>query len=206
MMMSISVLLLALSIGAHDQSSLAAQVVRLHVLANSDTEADQSLKEQVRDAVLAKAEPILAGASHRTEAEVLLSAHLGELNQAALRVIREEGYDYSVRTSLTTGYFPTRRYTDFSLPAGEYQALRVEIGAAKGHNWWCVVYPPLCAMDMEEVEAASFDLGEDQIRLVTQSSPEYVVRFRCAQWWSQLRALLTADETAATDESPAPRG
>lgn len=191
LMVGAALFLLCLSVGGRDQRALADQVVRLHVLANSDSEADQALKLEVRDAVLARAEPLLAAASGRAEAEEVLSAHLEELNAVGAAVVAREGYDYPVRTELTTCYFPTREYEDFALPAGEYRALRVEIGAAEGHNWWCVVYPPLCAVGVTEVEPTSLGLGGDEVSLITQDSTEYVLRFQCAEWWSELQQWLT---------------
>lgn len=192
LMVVMALFLLGLALGGRDQQALAGQVVRLHVLANSDSDADQTLKLQVRDAVLAKAQPILAGISSQAEAEQALSRHLEELAAAGSQVVAREGYDYPVRAELVTCYFPTREYTDFALPAGNYRALRVEIGAAQGHNWWCVVYPPLCAAGVTELEPASLGLNPDAAALITQEEPEYVLRFQCAEWWGQLREWLTA--------------
>lgn len=190
-MILLAALLLALALGGREQRTLADQVVRLHVLANSDRQADQALKLQVRDAVLAKAEPLLEGVRSRAEAETALSDHLEALAQAGQQVVWQAGYDYPVKAELTTSYFPTREYTDFSLPAGYYRALRVEIGAAEGHNWWCVVYPPLCTVGVTEVEPASLGLNQDELSLITQEDSEYVLRFQCAEWWGELTRWLS---------------
>lgn len=190
LMIVMAVFLLCLSVGGHDQRQLADQVLRLHVLANSDSDEDQALKLEVRDAVLAEAEPWLSGITDRQEAERILQDHLAQISAAGQAVVDREGYPYTVRSELTTCYFPTRVYTDFAIPAGEYRALRVEIGAAEGHNWWCVVYPPLCSVGVEESEPASLGLGEEELRLITQDSPEYVIRFQCAEWWSELTEKL----------------
>ena len=181
-----AVFLLGLALGGRDQSQLAEQVVRLHVLAHSDDPADQALKLQVRDAVLEAAEPLLADVHNPQEAEQALSGQLEALAQAGQAVVEREGYDYPVRAELTTSYFPTRAYEDFSLPAGYYRALRVEIGAAQGHNWWCVVYPPLCTVGVTEIEATSGPLSPDEMALMTQQDTEYVLRFQCAEWWGEL--------------------
>lgn len=186
-----AVLLLALALGGRDQSQLAEQVVRLHVLANSDDPADQALKLQVRDAVLEAAEPLLSGVHSQQEAETALSGQLEALAQAGQAVVEEEGYDYPVGVALTTSYFPTREYEDFSLPAGYYRALRVEIGAAQGHNWWCVVYPPLCTVGVTETEAASGQLNPEEMALITQQDTEYVLRFQCAEWWGELTQWIS---------------
>ena len=129
---------------AGSQSALAGQVVRLHVIANSDSDADQALKLQVRDAVLSAAAPLLEGVSDQSQAEQVLFAHLQELADAGAAVVAYEGYSYPVAVSLEDCWFPTREYEDFALPAGTYRALRVVIGAGEGRNWWCVLYPGLC--------------------------------------------------------------
>ena len=98
-----------------------------------------------------------------------------------------------MRVELTTSYFPTREYTDFSLPAGYYRALKVKIGAAEGHNWWCVVYPPLCSVGVVETEPASLGLTPEEMSLITQEDSEYVLRFQCAEWWGELNRWLTGE-------------
>ncbi|MGM9537734.1 MAG: stage II sporulation protein R [Candidatus Onthomonas sp.] len=191
LMAAFAVLLLGLALGGREQQNLAEQMVRLHVLANSDDPADQALKLQVRDAVLEQAEPLLEGVRSQQEAETVLSGSLAELAQAGQETVYRAGYDYPVRVELTTSYFPTREYTDFSLPAGYYRALRVEIGAAEGHNWWCVVYPPLCSVGVVETETASLGLTQEELSLITQADSEYVLRFQCAEWWGELNRWLT---------------
>lgn len=127
------------------QSQLADKVIRLHVLANSDSQADQALKRYVRDQVLAQTTPLLEGVTSAPEAEAILQANLGLLTQTAQVAIAAQGYDYSVSVRLEETWFPTRQYQDVALPAGNYQALRVLIGEAEGHNWWCVIFLPLPA-------------------------------------------------------------
>ncbi|MCC8182471.1 MAG: stage II sporulation protein R [Clostridiales bacterium] len=185
-----ALLLLALSLGAGEQRARAGKVLRLHVLANSDSEEDQTLKLQVRDAVLACAQPLLAGASSQQEAEAALSGALEELEQVGTQAVRSAGYAYPVTATLETDWFPTRTYADFSLPAGYYLTLRVEIGRGAGHNWWCVVYPPLCSAGVEEVEETSLGLTEGQISLITQDSGTYEFRFQCAEWFGELQSWL----------------
>ena len=116
------------------QSQLADKVIRLHVLANSDSQADQALKRYVRDQVLAQTTPLLEGVTSAPEAEAILQANLGLLTQTAQVAIAAQGYDYSVSVRLEETWFPTRQYQDVALPAGNYQALRVLIGEAEGHN------------------------------------------------------------------------
>ncbi len=187
---SMAALLISLAVGGREQRTLARQVIRLHVLAHSDTEEDQRLKLLVRDAVLAQAETLLEGAASPEEAYRLLNGHLDALRAAGQRVVLDRGYSYPVHTALEECYFPTRHYRDFSLPAGRYQALRVEIGAARGHNWWCVVYPPLCSAGVEETEPAFAGLNPEQVRLIQEENTEYVIRFRCMEWWGMLQERL----------------
>ena len=171
------------------QSDLADQVVRLHVLANSDSEEDQALKLLVRDVVLERAESILEGVLERDEAESLLRGQLLELERLALKVVRESGYVYPVKVELAETEFPTREYEGFALPAGRYLALRVLIGDAEGQNWWCVVFPPLCAAAV--TEPAFSALSDDAVALITEGSAEYVLKFKAVELWQTLRQRLT---------------
>ena len=115
-----------------------------------------------------------------------------EDNGAAAQTIAQQGYDYPVKVSLERTYFPTKVYADFSLPAGEYQGLRVEIGQAEGHNWWCVVFPPLCFSSVSEQSEAALRSGltEDDLALLTGEDQGYVFRFQCLEWFGQLKQWL----------------
>lgn len=177
------------------QQELATRVVRLHVLANSDSEVDQALKLEVRDAVLTLANTYLVGSDSTEQAKEVLTQHLQPLADAAAKTISEQGYDYPVRVSLETTYFPTKEYADFSLPAGVYQGLRVEIGQAEGHNWWCVVFPPLCFSSVSEQsqEAIRSGLTEDDLALLTGEDQGYVFRFQCLEWFGELRQWLSGE-------------
>ena len=174
------------------QDELAEKVVRLHVLANSDSEEDQALKLQVRDAVLSRAEYLLEAASDRKEAEGILRGQLLEFESVARETIREAGYDYPVSVELMDTEFPTKRYTGFTLPAGEYLALRVLIGEAEGQNWWCVVYPPLCAAVSTDVPVTALAIGfsEEEIGLITEENPRYELKFKTVELWETLRQKL----------------
>ncbi len=171
------------------RSALAGQVVRLHVIANSDSDADQVLKLQVRDAVLELATPLLEGADSQQAAEAALLPHLDELAQAGRAVLEQAGSRDAVTVSLTDQWFPTKVYDSFSLPAGTYRALRVVIGEGKGQNWWCVVFPPLCLASVTEevaVTAADAGLTEDQVALITGQDGGYVLKFKLIEWWEEL--------------------
>lgn len=175
------------------QRELADKVVRLHILANSDSEADQALKLQVRDAVLARAEELLVPSDGRQEAEMALRDHLAELTALAQTTIAAEGYDYSVRTELANTVFPTREYEDFRLPAGSYLALRVIIGDGAGKNWWCVLFPPLCAQSTTDLAqtAMAAGLSDADVQLMAETDGRYLLKFKSIEIWEWLRQKLS---------------
>lgn len=175
------------------QGALADRVLRLHVIANSDSETDQALKLEVRDAVLAAATPLLDGVSGRQEAEEALTPHLEELAQAGRQALDQAGCDDAITVSITDQWFPTKVYEDFSLPAGTYRALQVIIGEGAGQNWWCVVFPPLCLGSVSEETgetAAMAGLSDDQVSLITGQDGGYVLRFKVMEWWDALMQRL----------------
>ncbi len=192
LLIGLAVFLASGGLALRAQSQLAERVVRLHVLANSDGEEDQALKLLVRDRVLARATELLTQAKDRTEAEALLRAELPELEALAVRELRANGCTYPVTAKLTDTEFPTREYDGFTLPAGEYLALRVVIGEGAGRNWWCVVFPPLCTAASADVPAAALAAGltEDQVGLITEEDRGYVLKFKAVEWWEELRARL----------------
>lgn len=160
------------------------RVIRLHILANSDSTADQHLKMQVRDAVTTAAAGWLDGAQDTEKALTLAREHLPVIQQVAQRTVHEAGYRYPVTVTLDKTYFTTRQYDTITLPAGTYQAVRIEIGEAKGQNWWCVVFPPLCFGSAIREDPMSEVLTGDQQALV--SSGEYRVRFAVLEWLEDL--------------------
>lgn len=126
------------------QQTLADGLLRLHVIANSDSVQDQQVKLLVRDRVLEVTEPLLAEADDQDEVRRILSEHLQQITDAAQQVLTDQGMPYQLSAQMATEYYPTRAYDTFSLPAGQYTGLKIRLGAASGHNWWCVVFPPLC--------------------------------------------------------------
>ncbi len=177
------------------QSALADRVIRLHVLANSDSQADQVLKLEVRDRVLAAAEACLPPDATREETEAILQTHLEELAAAGAHAVAAAGYDYPVTAQLVEdAWFPTKQYADFALPAGQYTALRVVIGAGAGQNWWCVLFPPLCLGSVTESAAQtalSAGLSEDQVALITGEDGGYVIKFRAMELWDAVKQRLS---------------
>ena len=173
------------------QQQLSDKVLRLHVLANSDSEADQALKRKVRDSVLETASAILADCPDRETAEQRLSAALPEIEDAARARIAAEGGKQTVTAELRPTVFPTREYEDFTLPAGEYLALRVVLGEGEGHNWWCVVFPPLCAETTSSLSQTAMAAGltEEEVALITESDG-YQLKFKAVELWEKLMAYF----------------
>ena len=176
------------------QTALADQVIRLHVLANSDSEADQALKLKVRDRVLETAEEYFTPGATLEKTQAVLTAHLADIAAAGAEQVAEEGYQYPVTVSMEENYwFPTKEYTDFALPAGNYTALRVVIGEGGGQNWWCVVFPPLCLGSVSETAAQtalSGGFSEDQVSLITGEDEGYVVKFKAIELWEEFQHWL----------------
>ncbi|MEI3401211.1 MAG: stage II sporulation protein R [Clostridia bacterium] len=129
-------------------NNLSDAVFRLHVLANSDSAEDQALKLKVRDSLLNYMNDICSNCTTKEEAISLANENKKNFQQIAEQTISENGYNYPVKINIDNFYFPTKNYGDITLPAGFYDALRVEIGEAKGKNWWCVMFPSLCFIDV----------------------------------------------------------
>jgi stage II sporulation protein R len=163
------------------QQRISDSLIRLHVVAASDSQEDQEIKLQVRDAVLAELEPILAGASDRTEAAALLSENLDLLAQTANDRLSTLGSQDTASVRYARELFGTRVYDGFSLPGGYYDALRVEIGPAEGKNWWCVVYPQICTaatIEDQQTVAVMGGMESSDFAILQQNSTEYQFRFK----------------------------
>jgi stage II sporulation protein R len=129
------------------QEGIAADIIRFHVIANSDSSEDQALKLKVKDKLVESLSPLLKNAASITEARSVISSHLTFIQATAENTIQQYGYRYPVKVSLENCYFPLKVYGNCTFPPGIYEALRVRIGAAEGKNWWCVMFPPLCFVD-----------------------------------------------------------
>lgn len=171
------------------QRRLSSELVRLHVVANSDSEADQSAKLLARDAVLAVLAPELSTQRGPAEAEALIERKLPEIQLAAQQALRKNGKFYPASAELRYERFPLRNYNGFSLPAGNYVSLRVTLGQGAGHNWWCVVFPPLCTAAAED-ESAFAQLPAEDAKLIRSDDGTYCVRFRIVELYGRLRAAL----------------
>lgn len=171
-----------------EQAALAEQVVRLHVVANSDSAADQALKLRVRDRVLERAAAVCAHTRTAREASEALRRALPELEAAAEEAVALAGVSCPVTASLADDvWFPTKIYDGFALPQGRYTALRVTLGEGQGRNWWCVVFPPLCQSAGLEAQPALAALGEEEAALLTGESEGYVIKFKAMELWEGFR-------------------
>ena len=147
-LLSIFILISAISYVDAVSNNIADSVFRLHVIANSDSKEDQELKLKVRDELLSYMNIISKDSTSKQEAMQIANEHKEEFTQIAEKVIKENGYNYTVNVQIGKADFPTKYYGDITLPAGTYDALKVQIGEAKGQNWWCVMFPPLCFVDV----------------------------------------------------------
>ena len=156
---------------------ISESVFRLHVIANSDSKEDQDLKYKVRDSLLEYMNNICKDCSSKEEAISLVEKNKENFKKIAEDTIKSEGYSYTVNINIGNFEFPTKTYGDISLPAGFYDALRVEIGEAKGQNWWCVMFPPLCFVDIssgivpdQSKETMKENLSEEEYALISDDS------------------------------------
>lgn len=145
---SIYVFICAFSYVNAVSANISSSVFRLHVIANSDSAEDQNLKYLVRDALIDYMNSVSKNSNSKDEALSIAYQHKSDFYKIAKKVINDNGYDYNVNISIGNFAFPTKNYGDISLPAGYYDALKVEIGNASGQNWWCVMFPPLCFVDI----------------------------------------------------------
>jgi len=171
--MIVAVLLSAFTAFAGDCADVRQQVLRLHVMANSNSNEDQALKLAVRDAVLEGTARLFSDAHDKSQIEENAAGHLSEIQALAQAEILRQGYDYPVEAQLVNMFFDTRAYGELTLPAGYYDAVRITIGSGEGKNWWCMMFPPMC------IPAASPGDGgplEEQIRELEQH-PQYEPKF-----------------------------
>ncbi len=162
------------------QNAISSDLVRLHVIAVSDDEQEQEIKLRVRDAVLDYLEPVLKDAENSREAKKIISDHLNGIAGAA--AMASEGR--AVKVSLDREHYPTKSYEGFSLPAGNYESLKIVLGEGKGHNWWCIVFPPLCLEAAQAQQVKSVMAKEDYA--IVSDSDGYELRFKLVELWGEL--------------------
>ena len=177
---------------AEQCEDISNRVLRLHVLANSDTAQDQELKLYVRNRILKESAGMLDGVTNQQEAEKVVTQNIPHLKAAAADEIAQRGYQYPVNIELENIYFTTRHYKQVTMPAGTYDALRVTIGNAEGRNWWCVMFPPMCLPAAEEKEELDDVLNPQQMEIVTG---QYEIRFKSLELYEQFKHWAAGNQT-----------
>ena len=174
---------------AYRCSQVRESVLRMHVIANSDSDEDQALKLKVRDAVLERGSELFDGTMTADEARERIEPKKDELVEAAREVIVSEGFDYPVTVEVVDEYFATRCYGDLTMPAGKYTAIKVVIGEGEGKNWWCVMFPPLCLPAAEGENSTDIDafLDGGEVKVV-RSSEKYEPRFKIVELIEKFRS------------------
>ena len=172
------------------QHSLAKKVLRLHILANSNSTFDQTLKLKVRDKVVEFLTPQLKNCANLNETKQIISKNIDNIKNIANEVVLENA-NYPVSVSLNTSNFPTKHYQNVSFPAGEYEALKIIIGEGKGNNWWCVMFPPLCftnssagTFNEESDQTLKENLTDEEYKLINSNNPDVKIKFRLLEWWN----------------------
>ena len=169
-------------------SDIQDSVFRLHVIANSDSDDDQKLKYIVRDSVINYINEITTNATSKEEVMLIAQENLSQIQSIALQTIIENGYDYTVNINIGNFYFPTKKYGDITFPPGYYDALKIEIGESKGQNWWCVMFPPLCFVDVtsgivpdESKENLKSNLSQEEYDLISTNSTDIEIKFKIVE-------------------------
>ncbi len=187
----------AFSYASSVSEDIADSVFRLHIVANSDSEADQNLKLLVRDNILNYMKEIASDVSSKEEAICIINSHLEDFKNIAINTITNAGYNYDVKLAVGEFDFPTKEYGDISLPAGIYDALKIEIGEAKGHNWWCVMFPTLCfvdvssgSLDNDSKEILESNLTEEEFALVSEDNFGVNLKFKIVEFFEDIKISL----------------
>lgn len=198
LLLFIYILFYSISYANNTISNLSNSVFRLHVIANSNSEEDQNLKYLVRDELISYMNNLCTNVSSKEEAIFIAKEHSEDFNKIAKRVIREKGFDYDVKISIGNFAFPTKQYGDITLPSGFYDALKVEIGKSEGKNWWCVMFPTLCFVDVsngivpeESKEELQSMLTEEDYNLISSQTNEYKLKFKIVELF-EISKIFTA--------------
>ena len=175
---------------AKTSEEIRSDVLRLHVIANSDSSVDQNLKLRLRDYILEEGEDIFDGRVNVENAVKKIEPKLAELENSAETFVKNAGFDYDVKITHSNEYFTTRTYDSVTLPAGKYLALRVVIGSGEGHNWWCVMFPPMCVPAADKKDEIENVFTDKEIKLV-ESKPKYEPRFKVVEIYEQIRETIS---------------
>lgn len=178
-------------------ADISNSVFRLHVIANSNSEEDQNLKYKVRDAIIEYMNSISKGISSKEESIKIAEENKENFYNIAKKVINDNGFNYNVNINIGNFSFPTKTYGDISLPAGFYDALKVEIGEASGRNWWCVMFPSLCFVDVSEgivpdesKEDLQSNLQEEEYNLISSDNLEFQVKFKLVELFENAKIIM----------------
>ena len=190
-LLTIFIIVSAFSYASAVSNNISDSVFRLHVIANSDSTKDQTLKFIVRDNLINYMNSLTKDITSKEAAIQIAKDHEQDFYRIAKQTISEQGYDYDVKVEIGNSYFPTKNYGDISLPAGYYDALKVEIGSASGQNWWCVMFPPLCFVDMstglvpdESKNAIRENLPNEEYALISDTSNNNInFKFKLLEFW-----------------------
>lgn len=165
---------------------IRSKMLRMHVIANSDSESDQNLKLKVRNAVLVAGKEVFDGSVTASDAKERIIPQIDKLESAALDVIESEGYSYDVQITVSDEYFPTRTYDNsVTLPAGVYTAVKVVIGEGKGHNWWCVMFPPMC-LPAADAECSIDDVLTEEESRIVKGGDKYKIKFKIVEIYEDI--------------------
>lgn len=175
-----------------EQSRLAGKLIRLHVIANSDSREDQSLKMEVRDSIVEAVYGLIDGEKDAAKAACIIYENLPYLERKAGEVIKNHGLDYDIKAEFGVEDYDTREYDGFMLPAGPYNSLKIRIGNEAGRNWWCVIFPPLCITAASEFRetAEAAGLTEEEIRLISEKDDDVVFKFRILEIIQKIAGFL----------------
>lgn len=168
-------------------------VVRLHILANSDSDEDQAVKLKVRNALLQKNTMLLSDNVNTENAHIYFQYSKDELLETAKKVLEENGFSYGATISLENEYYETRKYGDLTFPAGEYLSLKVVLGEGAGHNWWCVMFPPLCIPVADEIttdKEKNADYLSPNGEEIINGGNEYIIKFKIVEIFEELKSKL----------------
>ena len=196
-LLSLFILISAISYVDAVSNNIADSVFRLHVIANSNSKEDQELKLKVRDELLSYMNIISKDSTSKQEAMQIANEHKEEFTQIAEKVIKENGYNYTVNVQIGKADFPTKYYGDITLPAGTYDALKVQIGEAKGQNWWCVMFPPLCFVDVttgivpeESKKEMKEAMPEEEYSLISNTNNSEVnFKFKLIEFFENIKLM-----------------
>lgn len=184
-------LLLTISYSISIQQSLSNKVLRLHILANSNSKFDQELKLKVRDEIVNYLTPLLKNSSNLDETKKIINENITNLQDIANSIVKKYS-NYNTNISLATSSFPTKQYGKIAFPAGDYEALKITIGEGSGNNWWCVMFPPLCftsssagEFDDETINNLQNTLSKEEFNMINNlEKPEVKIKFRILEWWN----------------------